>query len=278
MPSSDIGTDLQLMYQTIMFQTDESLGMLGCRACYGKSASDVVGERHDACDTFVINDRFSYCGSSPDFMKKAVEIEKNNDCKPEQWRYDSFNNTFDQSECDVELNDECCIVKLVQESNHKRKCRDVCGVHIDFIKSGTNDIIYTGDETIDDFSDWISKTIYLWFPSPYKLGGWQCTLLTMYGYLIVLPIALNFLFCFNIFVEDVKSGKTKFYEFPFLLILFYPQWRTIKCLFRYVFHKNEAKLTKELDENERDVSFIEPFCESTLQVSLILVSIELLSI
>ena len=66
---------------------------------------------------------------------------------------------------------------------------------------------------------------------------------------------------------DLKSGVSTKYEVPFLILLFYPQWRTFKILVNYFFHKNEEELTDQLDENDKQLSFIEPFCESGLQVS-----------
>ena len=83
-----------------------------------------------------------------------------------------------------------------------------------------------------------------------------------------MPILINLLFSSVIFYIDLKSGVSTKYEVPFLILLLYPQWRTMKILVQYFFHKNVEELADQLDENEKQVSFIEPFCESGLQVSV----------
>ena len=85
---------------------------------------------------------------------------------------------------------------------------------------------------------------------------------------MAIPILINLLFSSVIFYMDLKSGVSTKYEAPFLILLFYPQWRTFKILFKYFFHKNDEELTEQLDENDKQVSFIEPFCESGLQVRI----------
>ena len=84
---------------------------------------------------------------------------------------------------------------------------------------------------------------------------------------MTVPILINLLFSSVIFYIDLKSRVSTKYEVPFLVFLFYPQWRTLKILVKYFFDRNEEELTNQLDENEKQVSFIEPFCESGLQVS-----------
>jgi len=83
---------------------------------------------------------------------------------------------------------------------------------------------------------------------------------------MAIPIFINLLFSSVIFYIDLKSRVATKYEVPFLILLCYPQWRTFKILVKYFFHKNDEELTDQLDENDRQVSFIEPFCESGLQV------------
>merc|ERR1712038_1285057 len=83
---------------------------------------------------------------------------------------------------------------------------------------------------------------------------------------MVIPILVNLIFSGLIFYNDWRSGLSSKYELPFLLLLLYPQWRTLKILMRYFTHKEEEELANQLDENDKEVSFIEPFCESGMQV------------
>lgn len=99
-----------------------------------------------------------------------------------------------------------------------------------------------------------------------RVGGRNCHLLWVYAWTMVIPIMINLLFSGVIFYNDWKSGLSSKYEVPFLLLLLYPQWRTLKILMRYFAHKKEEELVNQLDENDKEVSFIEPFCESGLQV------------
>ena len=99
-----------------------------------------------------------------------------------------------------------------------------------------------------------------------RVGGKNCHMLRLYAWSMVVPILINFLFNGVIFYMDVKSEFSTNYEVPFLLMLLYPQWRTLKILIKFLMHQNKEDLTNHLDENDKDVSFIEPFCESGFQV------------
>ena len=89
----------------------------------------------------------------------------------------------------------------------------------------------------------------------------------IYSWTMAVPISINLIFSFMIFYHDLKSKVSTQYEALFLILLMYPQWRTLKILVRYLFHKDEEQLTNQLDANDKEVSFVEPFCESGLQVS-----------
>ena len=84
---------------------------------------------------------------------------------------------------------------------------------------------------------------------------------------MAIPIIINLIFSGIVFFSDIKKGKSNKHESPFLVSLCYPQWRTIKILIGYFKKKDEEELANKLDENDKEVSFIEPFCESGLQVS-----------
>ena len=146
---------------------------------------------------------------------------------------------------------------------------DICKVHLDYLHKN-------GIAGIYDLKSWRSKSGYLVNDQEQsgatgiRVGGKNCHLLRVYAWSMFIPITINFLFSAMIFFRDVKSGVSRKYEIPVLFFLLYPQWRTFKILIRYLKHKKEEELTNQLDENDRDVSFIEPFCESAFQVSFLL--------
>ena len=133
-----------------------------------------------------------------------------------------------------------------------------CKLHIDMIHNMALGSIY-------DLQTWNTKNDYVL--STQRVGGKTCQLLRIYAWTMFIPILINFLLSGVIFYLDVKSGDSSMFEIPFLLLLLYPQWRTLKILIRYFTHSDQEELTNELDENEKQLSFIEPFCESGFQVS-----------
>ena len=174
---------------------------------------------------------------------------------------------LEEGECDGH---NCCFETNNNHSKIKIKGQDkiyddttgvgcgvgVCKIHLD-------SIINRHDE-IHDFKSWNSKISY--DHAGRRDGGKNCRLLRIYSGSMVLPIFINLFFSFVIFYMDLKSGVSTMFEIPFLILMFYPQWRTFKILVQYFFHKSHKELTNQLDENDKRVSFIEPFCESGLQV------------
>ena len=135
---------------------------------------------------------------------------------------------------------------------------DTCKMHLDYLH-------YRVDG-IHDLQSWQMDTTY--FSGRVRVGGKKCHLFQVYAWTMLIPIAINALFSGVVFYSDVKHGISSKYEIPFLMLLLYPQWRATKILFRYISHKNVEELENQLNENDTKVSFIEPFCESGLQVSL----------
>ena len=141
---------------------------------------------------------------------------------------------------------------------------DACRTHLGFV--------YREDWNIDgihDFKSWKSRIGYDEYGGGglIRLGGKNCRPLRIYSLSMAIPILINLIFSSAIFYNDLKSKNSTIYEALFLISLMYPQWRTLKILVRYFFHKDEEQLTNQLDENDKEVSFFEPFCESGLQVS-----------
>ena len=87
----------------------------------------------------------------------------------------------------------------------------------------------------------------------------------IYGYIVLLPILLNFIFNIVTFVEDLKNDKAKLFEVVFLFI--YAQYRCMKFLAKYIFvHRDEQTLNADTEEHNRDVAHMEAYMESGFQV------------
>ena len=127
------------------------------------------------------------------------------------------------------------------------------------------DYLHYSADGMYDLHSWSSKSGYLWGMT--KIGGRGCRLLRRYAWSMAIPIIINLIFSAIVFFSDMKSGKSNKYESPFLLSFCYPQWRTLKILIGFFKHQDTEELANKLDENDKEVSFIEPFCESGLQVS-----------
>ena len=132
---------------------------------------------------------------------------------------------------------------------------DSCLTHLRSLRKQTS---------ITDLEDWRKNTDYL---EGVKVGGLTCRLLQIYGKSIFIPIFLNLTFNIVLFVNDLREKKANIIEIFPLMLLFYPQFKTMKFLFRYLFiHRDEKLLDKDKEENDRTVAPLEPFLESCLQV------------
>ena len=170
--------------------------------------------------------------------------------------YDNLNN--DESfECGVFIKPKN--VNVIGDNKDEDCGLDTCKMHLDYLH-------YRVDG-IHDLQSWQMDTHYYY--GRIRVGGKKCHLFRVYAWTMVIPIVINLLFSGVVFYSDVKHGLSSKYEAPFLLLLLYPQWRTSKILFRYISHKNVEELENQLNKNDLEVSFIEPFCESGLQVSLL---------
>ena len=99
-----------------------------------------------------------------------------------------------------------------------------------------------------------------------KLGGETCFLLWNYGVACLVPTALNLIYHMFIFVEDLKSGRASKFEFLFVILLFYPQWKTIRFLTEYCLNKDETQLKDAQCSFSERFGHMEPFLESGFQV------------
>ena len=91
----------------------------------------------------------------------------------------------------------------------------------------------------------------------------------MWQYAIVslIPIIIHAIFNVLVFLEDIRGGKVYYVEFVFVMALFYPQWKTIRFLGEYLYHRNENELNEAKDRFDSDVGSLEPFLEAGFQVS-----------
>ena len=69
------------------------------------------------------------------------------------------------------------------------------------------------------------------------------------------------------FSNDLREEKASNFEIIPVILLVYPQYKTIKFIVQYLFiHQNETQLNLDKTENDRTVAPLEPFLESSLQV------------
>ena len=132
---------------------------------------------------------------------------------------------------------------------------DVCLTHLKALHAATS---------ITDLAKWREKIDYI---LGVKVGGVTCRLLQIYGTCILIPILLNLIFNIVLYINDFQHKKANIFETIPLVLLVYPQYKTIKFLSQYLFvHRDENVLNQEKEENDRTVAPLEPFLESCLQV------------
>ena len=145
---------------------------------------------------------------------------------------------------------------ILIDNNVVNTCgNDLCLLHLQSLKFLLN---------ISDFDHWKKETFY---NGGRKFGGNTCQLLMQYGLAILVPIVLNTIFNIIIFCEDIRLKKASYYEMIFVMILFYPQWKTIRFLTGYLIQRNEDKFIEEKDKFDVEIGALEPFLESAFQVS-----------
>ena len=162
-----------------------------------------------------------------------------------------------------EFVDGCGIYFAPKEENQPKKGKscgdDACLVHLQQLHVRT---------TMHDLKTWRTNTD---FAQGIKVGGKTCGLIRLYAWTILIPIILNMGFNLVIFRNDLKNGKANYFEVIPLLLLFYPQWKTLKFLANYAFnHRDETRLNNDKNEHDKDIGSLEPFLEASIQVSKIL--------
>ena len=259
-PSGDVYSDIMLMYQTWTFRNSESLEMSGCRACFGKTDEDLVSRSRNQCNTCITKGQC--CGKYFKVINKLLELENRNGCDDSKWNVlwnPHIGSTLKEGKCLRKMTKEgdwsvCCFETKNQTSEMNKRCGlDVCKVHFEWVGK------YFGNLDV-----WKTKNIYE--SGATKIGGKDCYLYRLYSKSMLIPIVLNLLFSVVTFYHDVKSGNADKFEITFLLLLFYPQWKMLKTLIKYLKNKDEQELIENVAQNDKEFPLFEPFCESGPQV------------
>ena len=261
-PSGDVYSDIMLMYQTWTFRNTESLEMSGCRACFGKTDEDLLLRSKGHCIPCITKKSWHAwggCGKLFKAINKLLELESRNECDDSKWRVYG-NGTLEEGKCrsesfwGSEKRSHCCFETKSQKSEMNQNCGvDVCSLHLEVL-----------EYYLKNLDLWKIKTTYV---EGTKIGGKSCYLNRIYSKSMLIPIALNLLLSAVMFYQDVKSGHANKFEITFLLLLFYPQWKMLKTLMKYLKNKDEQELINNVAQNDREFPLFEPFCESGLQVS-----------
>ena len=158
------------------------------------------------------------------------------------------------------ITDECGVFVLKKENNHVKNNGETCGssaclVHLQYLKMHKN---------ISDLNDWKEQAFV---DGGIKFGGKICKLLLQYGTLSLAPISLSLTFHLLLFLKDTKQGHTSNCEIIFVFLQFYPQWKTLRFLFKFIMDRDENRLNQEKDHFDKQIAGLEPFTESAFQVN-----------
>ena len=120
LPSSDVYSDVFLMYQTWRFQNTDSLEKAGCRACYGKDVKDLVVNK-DGCEKHVTKNFAFTCGEKSSFLDlySSLESATINKYENKYWGVNRSNGILHEGECgDL---DSCCFKTNRKDSKGNKK-------------------------------------------------------------------------------------------------------------------------------------------------------------
>ena len=106
------------MLQTLTFQNTNSLEMIGCRSCFGKSEEDLYPTLND-CETCLTRNYDFYCGRYFTAMNKYRDLKNRKKCENQKWNVKRKGN-LTKGECD--RSHYCCFE--TQNNNSKIKNKD----------------------------------------------------------------------------------------------------------------------------------------------------------
>ena len=125
-PTMDVGTDLDLMTQTLTFNLGESLELEGCKSCYHKNEKEVYYPemRLETNDCKIcLFDQFSRCGINARVLKEmrkyqdenesclnnvTFTVKENNDRMNKKTKTQGQSTILEFRKCDL-VKDDCCV-------------------------------------------------------------------------------------------------------------------------------------------------------------------------
>ena len=239
----------------------------GCEVCLGIGQLEIKSCRHllDIPDPFMGKSRPYNTEAYPWHIRDRKCYQSNrttyfkvNDLKLKEGKLISMN--YEVGKCSGK--DQCCLrFRIIQRNdstqNRWRFCfQDACSMVLRSAGYYLNNRL--------ELMDWKNMDIYA---RGQNRGGRICSYLKAYGWLILLPVFFHAMFGLVLYYNDMKTKETSYTELVFALFMVYPQWKVIKHLFRYaVGTLNEEDLHEGMDHLDGNVSSVEPFVESPLQV------------
>ena len=117
------------------------------------------------------------------------------------------------------------------------------------------------------FKSW---TLYNDYIEGVKMGGKNCFIMYLLGWLISIPMSFHLIYSLVVYITDVYNQRVYKAEGVFLLINFYFQWKVLRYILNYiVLHRNETILNQEKAAFERDAASLEAYTEAGFQVGLL---------
>ena len=210
------------------------------------------------CFTLAHLDRASFIQQYNDLLKSDISMGGKKLLKNRFFTFRKVESSV-VFENNFTFNDDKCGLYFQQKHKNlplNRRCNQhSCLVHLQYLHRYTN---------MYDLRTWKKTTQYI---VGVKVGGYSCTLLRVYGFAIFVPILLNLLSNIVMFMNDLRIQKANKLEVIPLLLLFYPQYKTLKFLLMFaLYHQQEEILNRDKEDHARDVASLEPFLESSLQV------------
>ena len=124
LPTMDVGTDIELMVQTVTFDLGDSLELEGCKSCYHKNEKEVYYpeknlETNDC--KICLYDQYSRCGRNAAVLKEMRKFQDENEsclntvtfAVKMTFNHDSGlsgSTKFEFRECDL-TQDDCCVTR-----------------------------------------------------------------------------------------------------------------------------------------------------------------------
>ena len=84
--------------------------------------------------------------------------------------------------------------------------------------------------------------------------GWEVEIQNLFGWIIWIPIVINFLFTIPHFLRVEKTWKQRLLTFPLLICQCWPQYRSLRVIWFAYVPKNIAKCLAEKLDLEQSVS------------------------